>query len=98
MQHNAAQHLDTVRAHTQDPVCRFPHRGKSFRENIVFSFPVVQSLFEFPGFRLEFLIGQRTVFFFQRHNSINGFFQFLQFGLVSGTKNFFQKIQHPYLL
>ena len=47
VQHDAAQHLYPEGAHSQHAVRSFTDGGKSFRENVVFGFAVLQPLSEF---------------------------------------------------
>ena len=77
VQHDTAQHLYPEGAHSQHPVRGFADSGESLRQNIVFRFAILQSLSEFGRLGLQLFIGQRTVFFLQRHDRLDGFLQFL---------------------
>ena len=88
VEHNAADELHRVGAHTQHPVRRLPDGGKGLGQQLVQGGTVVQPVFEFLGLGLQGLLGQGLILLLQAEDGIHRGLNFLDFPLGAGTEYF----------
>ena len=91
MQHNTADELDGVRAHTQNPVRSLPDGGKGLGEDIVQSFTLCQAVFKFLSLAAKGFLGKISIFIFQRQDLVHCGLDLFQLPLGTGTEEFFKK-------
>jgi len=88
---DAADELDPVGLHAQDPPGGFPAGGESLGQEVVQGLAVLIPLFEFGGLGLELLVGEGGVLPLQSlnfvHDGVNG----LHLTLGGGAEDFFQQ-------
>ena len=91
MEHDAADELDRVGAHTQHPVGSLPDGGEGLGQQIVQRLALVKPLLKLGGLAPEGFLAERLVLVLQRQNFIYCGLDFLQLPLRAGAEQLVKK-------
>ena len=83
MQGNPPKDLHVERIQTQNPLGPFPGYGESFRQQVIQSLTLLQTVAEFRSLGLQLLIRKRGHFICMAFNLCSNFFKALQLSFVS---------------
>ena len=98
MQHQAAHHLHTVRAHSQHAGVGFADGGERFGQNVIFGFAILQARAEFIRLGAQLLVRQRLVFIFEGFHGVDRLLQLFDLRVIAAAQQFFDPIEHKVLL
>ena len=97
MQNDAADELHRVGLHAQHTPGRLPDGGKGFRQQVIQSLALGQTLLELGGFALQRFFAQGGVFSLKRQDLVHQGLDLFQFSLGTGSEKFLNK-SHDFLL
>ncbi len=88
VQHDAADELDRVGAHAQNPVRSFPDGGEGLGQQVVQGFPLGQAVFKFLGLAPEGFLRKISIFTFQPQDLVHHGLDLFQLPLRPGAEEF----------
>ena len=94
MQHDTAQDLHMIGAHSQNAVVRLADGRECLRQQVVQRFALGQTSLEFVGLAPQLLVGQLTILVLEGLHRLCGLVQFFNGRLRAAAQQLLDKIQH----